>query len=100
MMARSATMLSLASVLLAACGPMTVEQAERACFERARLAERPRGMVAVGAGSGGVGGKVNVTITSDFLQGRDPSAVYDACVFQKSGQPPRQPLYSRYDWKG
>jgi hypothetical protein len=85
---------------LAACGPMSVDAAERACFERARLAERPRGLVAVGAGSGGAAAKLRLTISSDYIQGRDPSALYDACVYQKSGQPPRQPLYSRTDWKG
>ncbi|MDP4033019.1 MAG: hypothetical protein Q8P60_09265 [Pseudorhodobacter sp.] len=85
---------------LTACGPVSVEQAESQCFERARLAASPRGMVAVGAGTGGAGAKLNLSVSSDFLQGRDPSAVYDACVTQKSGQPPRQPLYSRTDWKG
>ncbi|WP_284162607.1 hypothetical protein [Frigidibacter sp. SD6-1] len=90
-----------AAALLAACGPMSVERAERECFQRARLAAAPRGMVAVGAGSGGnVGAKLSLSVSSDFIQGRDPSAVYDACVLQKSGQPPRQPLYTRSDWRG
>lgn len=100
MMIRTPILAALAAILLAACGPMSVEQAERACFERASLAERPRGLVAVGAGSGGMASKVRLSISSDYLQGRDPSALYDACVYQKSGQPPRQPLYSRDDWKG
>jgi hypothetical protein len=76
--------------LLAACGPIPVDRAERECFQRARL----------GGGSGGAGGKLSLTVSSDYLQGRDPSAVYDACVYQKSGQPPRQPLYTRTDWQG
>ena len=37
-----------ALLLLAACGPMSVERAEEACYDRARLAAGPRGMVAVG----------------------------------------------------
>ncbi|WP_420023282.1 hypothetical protein ACN9JG_00510 [Cereibacter azotoformans] len=82
-------------LLLAACGPVTVEQAERACAERARLAEAPRGSVGVGAGSGGMVSNVELTVTSDYFMGRDPSAIYDACVYQKSGQPPTRPLYSR-----
>lgn len=86
--------------LLAACGPVSVQQAERECFERARLAQHPRGLIAAGAGSGGVATRVELTVSSDYLQGRDPAALYDACVYQKSGQPPRQPLYSRTDWKG
>ncbi|OYX43855.1 MAG: hypothetical protein B7Z02_07825 [Rhodobacterales bacterium 32-67-9] len=86
--------------LVAACGPMSIERAERECFQRARLAEHPRGMVAVGTGSGGPKVKGEIAISSDFLQGKDPSALYDACVYQKSGQPPRRPLYTRSDWTG
>lgn len=85
---------------LAACGPISLVQAERACFERARLAQQPRGEVAVGVDSNGkVGGLVELNISSDYLQGRDPAAVYDQCVYQKSGVAPSQPLYSRPDWK-
>ncbi|MEZ5778691.1 MAG: hypothetical protein R3E44_10050 [Paracoccaceae bacterium] len=87
-------------VALGACGPMTVERAERECFEQARLAAHPRGMVAVGAGSGGPAAKVKLSISSDFIQGKDPSALYDACVYRKSGQPPGRPLYTRPDWRG
>ena len=88
-------------LLLAACGPMTVEQAERACFERALLAQHPRGEVGFGIGSGGqTMGDVDLTITSDWLTGKDPSVVYETCVMAKSGEPPLRPLYDRPDWKG
>ncbi len=87
-------------LLLSACGPVSLQQAERACFERARLAQQPRGEVAVGINSDGkVGGAFELNVSSDYVQGRDPSAVYDQCVVQKSGQVPSQPLYSRPDWK-
>lgn len=87
-------------VLLAACGPVSLQQAERACFERARLAQQPRGTVGVGVNSDGkTSGLLELQVSTDFLQGRDPSAVYDQCVYQKSGQAPSQPLYSRSDWK-
>ncbi len=77
---------------LAACGPIPVDQAERACAEDARLAERPRGRVGLGVGSGGrAAGMLDVTISSDFLLGRDPSQVYDACVKSRSGQFPTRP---------
>jgi hypothetical protein len=78
---------------------MTVAQAERHCYDRARLAAHPRGMVKVGVGSGG-GTRfgLGLEVSSDYLQGRDPSAIYDACVMQKSGHPPSRPLYSRPDW--
>ena len=57
-------------------------------------------MVAVGGGTAGAGAKAKVSVSSDWLQGNDPAAVYDNCVFQKSGQPPSRPLYTRPDWKG
>jgi hypothetical protein len=86
--------------LLAACGPVSLQQAERACFDRARLAQQPRGSVGVGVNSNGqTSGVLDLQVSTDFLQGRDPSAVYDQCVFQKSGLAPSQPLYSRSDWK-
>jgi hypothetical protein len=89
-----------ALLALAACGPVSLKTAEYQCFERARLAQQPRGTVAVGAGTGGFKSKVEVEITSDFLQGRDPSQVYETCVVEKAGQLPTVPLYSRPDWKG
>lgn len=86
---------------LAACGPVSLAQAERQCFERARLAERPRGAVVIGIDSGGrVGGGVELDISGDYLRGRDPAAVYDSCVVARSGEPPSQPLYARPDWRG
>ncbi len=93
--------LALVTVALAAsCGPMTVENAERECFQRARLAAGPRGSVAVGVGSDGhAHAGLSVSISSNYIQGRDPSDVYNACVVQKSGQPPSRPLYTRPDWK-
>ena len=87
-------------MLLVACGPVSVQQAEKACFERARLAQQPRGTVGLGVNSNGkTSGLLDLQVSTDFLHGRDPSAVYDQCVYQKSGMPPSQPLYSRSDWK-
>jgi hypothetical protein len=92
--------LFLVLVILVACGPVSLEQAEKACFERARLAQQPRGSVGLGVNSNGkTSGLLDVQVSTDFLQGRDPSAVYDQCVVQKSGQVPSRPLYSRSDWK-
>ncbi len=89
------------AVPLAACGPVTVQQAERQCFERARLTAGPRGEVGVGVDSNGrVGTNIEVTVSSDYLAGRDPSDVFNSCVYQKSGQPPSRPLYSFPEWKG
>lgn len=86
---------------LAACGPVSLAQAERDCLQRARLAQQPRGEVALGASSDGrTSGSLEVTVTSDYIMGRDPSAVYDACVLQRAGVPPSRPLYSFPEWKG
>ncbi|WP_103334502.1 hypothetical protein [Pseudotabrizicola formosa] len=88
-------------LMLLACGPIPVPQAERECLQRARLAQQPRGEAAVGFDSeGGMRTRFEMDITSDFITGRDPSAVYDSCVYQKSGQAPSRPLYSFPEWKG
>lgn len=91
----------LLPLALLACGPIPVERAERQCLERARLAQQPRGEVNLGVGSGGrTSAGIELTVTSDYIMGRDPSAVYDLCVQQKSGQPPTRPLYSFPEWRG
>ncbi|MGA0540440.1 hypothetical protein [Neotabrizicola sp. VNH66] len=88
-------------LLLAACGPMTLERAEQECFERARLAAGPRGEIGIGMASNGKAhGSVELGISSDWIGGKDPAAVYDTCVMAKSGEAPRRPLYDRPDWKG
>ena len=94
----ASTGLTLAA-LVAACGPVPVEQAEAECFRQAQLASRPRGSVAFGFGSGGARyAGAEVEISSDYLLGHDPSAVYQDCVMRRSGQAPRTPLYDRPDW--
>jgi len=91
----------VALVLVAACGPMTLAEAERQCFERARLAKQPRGEIGVGASSDGrKAASFELNVSSDFLLGKDPSAVYDSCVMSKAGEAPSRPLYMRPDWKG
>lgn len=80
---------------------MSVAEAERQCYERARLAQQPRGEVSVGVGSGGRrAAGVEVEISSDYLLGRDPSAVFESCVMQKTGEPPSRPLYQMPGWRG
>jgi hypothetical protein len=89
------------ALALAACGPLTVDQAERQCLERARLAQQPRGEVAVGIGSDGKArGALELTVTSDFLTGRDPAAVFETCVMQRSGQPPSRSVFQMPGWTG
>jgi hypothetical protein len=86
------------ALALSACGPVPLPLAERQCVERAKDARGPRGEVAIGASNRGAAGKMSVTLSSDYLMGRDPSVVFDQCVLQKSGQAPSRALYSRSDW--
>lgn len=87
--------LALAALLpLLACGPVPLAQAEAECLDRARLAEAPRGTISFGVSNEGPYANAEVEITSDYLQGRDPSQVYDECVFQRAGQMPARPYYS------
>lgn len=90
--------------VLAACGPVSVEQAEQTCLRDAQLAERPRGNVAVGVGSGSGGtrgfGRVELEVTGDYLMNRDPSDVYNRCVLRRSGQIPQRGLAEQPGWRG
>ena len=96
-----AALIPLVLLPLSACGPVSVERAEAMCYDRARLAAAPRGEIGIGVNSkGDTASRIKVEVSSDYISGRDPSAVYDACVYQKSGQPPRLPLYMRPDWRG
>lgn len=95
----------LGSVMgLAACGPVPVAQAEQSCLRDARLAQSPRGEVAVGIGSGPGGtrsmSRVSVEIGSDYLRGRDPAQVFERCVVNRSGELPRRPLAEQPGWRG
>lgn len=90
---------------LAACGPVPVEQAELTCLRDAEMAQRPRGEVALGVGSGGRGGtsgygSISLEMTSDYVMGRDPSEVYNRCVVNRSGQMPRRVLAEQPGWRG
>ena len=85
----------LALLPLIACGPISLAQAERACFERARLAEHPRGEVGVGIGSNGRTSTFGeITFCNDYLQGKDPDQVYQNCVYHRSGEMPTRPYSS------
>lgn len=90
---------------MAACGPIPVERAERACLRDAELAVRPRTSVAVGIGAGPDGGtrgfgNVSLEMSGDYLMGRDPAQVFDRCVQRRAGQPPRRPLAQQPGWTG
>ena len=79
---------------LAACGPINPELAAQRCEERARAAQGPTGKVTLGVNSNSGGfARANLGISSDFIQGLDPEAVYDRCVLELTGELPiRRPV--------
>ncbi|WP_299363222.1 hypothetical protein [uncultured Paracoccus sp.] len=89
---------------LAACGPVSVAQAERSCLDDARLAAGPRTHIAVGIGSDGhsvrPSGGVAVELSGDYVMGRDPAEVFDRCVLRRSGEMPTRPLAEQPGWRG
>lgn len=95
----------VAPLALAACGPLPLASAERVCLDDARAATGPHGKVGVGVGSGGRHGthaftRFEVSVSSDYIMGRDPAEVYNACVQRRAGQPPSRPLYDQPGWSG
>lgn len=94
MLMRGALALSL--LPLAACGPVPVDVAERQCAQRARESAAPFGTAAFGIGTDGRRirpiARSEITLSTDFIVGRDPQQVYQSCVRQRSGQPPTRPL--------
>lgn len=79
--------LPLILLILVACGPVSIEQAERDCAARAYLAQKPQSSVSVRFNSDGtqqLGGSFGVS--TDYLAGRDPMDVFRACVKDRSGQ--------------
>lgn len=84
----------LALPVLAACqqGPMDPLEAARLCEDRARAARGPTGEVAVGASSSdGPFAGVGITLSSDYIRGRDPFEVYRTCVVERTGAEPVRP---------
>ena len=88
---------------LSGCGPVPVAQAERSCLADARAATAPQGEIALGLGSDGHGirsaGRLEMSVSADYIMGRDPYEVFDRCVRQRAGQPPTQPLSRQPGWK-
>lgn len=92
---RAASFLTLGVVgELAGCAvpPPSPEQVAQECEARARAAQGPTGQVSIGLNNRGnnyVSGAVG--ITSDYVMGRDPLSVYNACVMNRTGQAPYRP---------
>lgn len=81
-------------VPLASCDlpPPDPETAALRCEQRARAAQGPTGTVAVGINNrDGLRSGASIGVTSDFLAGRDPLAVYQDCVVRATGENPIRP---------
>ncbi|MEZ7814051.1 MAG: hypothetical protein QMC17_09265 [Paracoccaceae bacterium] len=89
---------------LSACASQTDAQrliaAENNCFDRSYNFVSPRGSVGFGVGSKGSFAGLDLSITPDPLQKRDPEQLYKNCVIKKAGLLPSQGQYSRSDWRG
>ena len=85
-------LLGTAALALAACTPPTPEQAAARCEERARAAQGPDVGVTIGANSNsGPYAGANISVSADYLMGRDPMTVYENCVRDLTGADPVRP---------
>nr|WP_252734475.1 hypothetical protein [Octadecabacter sp. B2R22] len=83
-------------VAACAAAPATPERAAEICEEKARAAQGPTGSVSVGANSNtGPYSDVQISLTSDYLAGRDPNDVYAECIYDQTGAAPIRPLVLR-----
>jgi len=82
-------MIVVATLTACTSVPPDPEIVARQCEDRARAAQGPTGSVTLGTNSrSGPFARTEITLSSDFLAGRDPMAVYEQCVYQRTGQPP------------
>lgn len=102
--ARSALLAACAAAVLSACAPVTVAEAERSCLADVQASRAPRSSVSLGVASDGhsvrpVAG-VQLSVSSDAFDGRDPADRFNACVMRRSGAMPTRPLSSQSGWTG
>ena len=84
--------LALPLFLLACDIPVDPARVADDCEARARAAQGPQGSVMIGTNSNsGPFASASVGVSSDFLRGSDPVALYESCVFQKTGALPIRP---------
>lgn len=88
------------ALALAACGPVPVDVAERQCLAQVRPTAPITGEAIMGVTSDGLRSGAKVEFNLGAATQGDPSAAYNACVYQRSGRMPTRPLYARTDWKG
>ncbi|OCX66170.1 hypothetical protein BFP70_07025 [Thioclava sp. SK-1] len=89
-------MSGLAALSLSACGPVTVAQAERICAQRMVNTSPIRGEALMGINQDGkVIHDIDMNVSLSTRMGYDSNALYTRCVYDRSGEFPTQPLYSR-----
>ncbi len=97
---RVAWLMAMPMLAVAACAPLSVEQAETACVSEIRTAySTSGGTVRAGMTNAGPLAMLRIDIGDRSANG-DPARDYDACVRRRSGHPPRVALYDRPDWRG
>lgn len=98
-MARGPAYGALAAALaLAACAPVPVHQAERQCYEQLAPPAPLSGEAAMGVTSdGNFHSSLEVSVSLGARVTGDPSAAYNRCVKNRSGQMPTRPFWS---WAG
>lgn len=88
--------LGVTLAVVSACTPtpVTPAQAAERCEARARAAQGPTGDVTFGVNNRtGASTSASIGISSDFVRGLDPDAVFDRCVLEMTGESPiRRPV--------
>ena len=93
-------LLAAGALALVACAPVPVHQAEEQCARLVMPKPPLSGEAGMGVTNNGFRSKTRVEINLGVSSGEDPSAAFDRCVYDRSGQMPTRPLYARTDWKG
>lgn len=87
-----------AALALAACAPVPVHLAERQCYEQLAPAAPLSGEAGMGVSSdGNFHSSLEVNLRLGSRVTGDPSAAYNRCVMNRSGQMPTRPFWS---WAG
>lgn len=84
-----------AGLMLASCGPVPVAQAENICLKRVEDARPVSGVAGLGVADGKPATRLDLDVNVSTDTFRDPSKIYQSCVYQYSGEMPRRPLYDR-----
>jgi hypothetical protein len=74
--------------VVAACdrGPVSDARADAICSDRARAAAAPQGRIGLGGGTSGFTGGISISVSADYLAGRNPDEVYATCFADLTGR--------------